>query len=153
MNKSVMQLPCLLALLFIPLLSVFAEERALGSGEKVLPMKLNIQVGKGSFSAVLYDNPSTVAFLTKLPLTINMSELNGNEKFYYFKDQLPSESQNIGIIKTGDLMLYGADCLVIFHKSFTASYRYTRIGYITDSTGLASSLGHGSVQVTFSILK
>lgn len=119
-------------------------------GDNTMP-KVNIQVGSASFKAVLYDNPSTQAFLAQLPLTLNMSELNGNEKYYNLSDSLPTDSQRVENIKTGDLMLYGSDCFVLFYKSFFTSYSYTRLGYIENVSGLADALGRGSVEVTFSI--
>lgn len=109
-----------------------------------------IQVGNKSFRATLYDNDSTRALTAKLPLTLNMDELNGNEKLYFFSEKFPANSERVGNIRSGDLMLYGSDCLVLFYKSFSTSYSYTRLGYIEDANGLAAALGGGSVQVTFS---
>lgn len=112
---------------------------------------LNIQVGNKNFTATLYDNDAMQTLLDKLPLTLNMGELNGNEKFYFFSERLPTDSERVENIKTGDLMLYGSDCLVLFYESFSTSYSYTRLGYIEDVAGLADALGHGSVEVTFGI--
>ena len=88
-------------------------------------MKLNIKVGDKNFTATLESNNTTKSLLEKLPLTISMSELHGNEKYYYFNESLPTNSERIGNINTGDLMLYGSDCLVLFYKSFSTSYSYT----------------------------
>ena len=112
---------------------------------------VNIQVGNKKFTVILSDNDSTRALLDKIPLTLNMDELNGNEKFYFFSEKFPTNSERVGNIKTGDLMLYGSDCLVLFYESFPTSYSYTKLGYVEDVTGLADALGSGSVQVTFSI--
>lgn len=112
---------------------------------------LNIQVGSRDFTAIIYDNATTKSLLERLPMTLDMSELNGNEKYYYLSDSLPTNSERVGNIHTGDLMLYGSDCLVLFYESFSTSYSYTRIGYIEDTEGLAKALGSGDVQVTFSI--
>lgn len=113
--------------------------------------KLNIQVGNQDFTVILYDNPTTRALLERLPMTLDMSELNGNEKYYYLSYSLPTNSERAGNIHTGDLMLYGSDCLVLFYESFSTSYNYTKLGYIEDVTGLANALGSGDVQVSFSI--
>ena len=43
---------------------------------------LKITVGSVSFSAVLEDNVTTKAFRKLLPMTVNMSELNGDENRY-----------------------------------------------------------------------
>ena len=41
-------------------------------------------------------------------MTVDMSELHGNEKYYYLSNGLPTASSNPGTIRTGDLMLYGS---------------------------------------------
>ena len=114
-------------------------------------MKLNIKVGDKNFTATLESNNTTKSLLEKLPLTINMSELHGNEKYYYFDESLPTNSQRIGNINTGDLMLYGLDCLVLFYKSFSTSYSYTRLGHIDNPQGLADVVGSGNITVTFEV--
>jgi len=112
---------------------------------------LNIQITAGgqTFSAVLYNNNTVQEFVGLLPLTLDMSELNGNEKYYYFDGSLPTDSENVGYINTGDIMLYGSDCLVLFYDSFSTPYSYTRLGYVNDPDGLADALGSGDVTVTF----
>ena len=112
---------------------------------------ISIQVGNTSFTATLYDNDSTRALLEQMPMTLDMSDMNGNEKYYYFTDSIPSDSEHIGDIHAGDLMLYGSDCLVLFYESFSTSYSYTRLGYTEDISGLIEALGQGDVQVTFAI--
>lgn len=113
--------------------------------------KLKITVGNKSFSAILEDNETANAFKEMLPLTLGMSELNGNEKYYYLDDSLPSESEVPDKINTGDIMLYSSECLVVFYKSFSTSYSYTTIGHIEDTDGFAKALGNGNVTVTFEL--
>lgn len=112
---------------------------------------LSIQVGNINFKAILYDNVSTQALIEKFPLTLDMGELNGNEKFYFFSENLPTDSEEMVKVKTGDLMLYGSDCLVLFYENFSTSYSYTRLGYIEDVRGLVDALGNSSVEVTFDL--
>lgn len=114
-------------------------------------MRLNIKVGDKNFKATLESNNTTKSLLEKLPLTINMSELHGNEKYYYFDESLPTNSERIENINTGDLMLYGSDCLVLFYKSFSTSYSYTRLGHIDNPQGLADVVGSGNITVTFEV--
>jgi hypothetical protein len=111
--------------------------------------KIKITVNSQTFTATLFDNNSAKAFREMLPITLNMTELNGNEKYYDLPKSLPTNSSNPGTIKNGDLMLYGSKTLVLFYKTFSTSYSYTKLGSIDDVTGLASVLGSGDVTVTF----
>lgn len=111
--------------------------------------KIKITVNSKTFTATLLDNNSAKAFKEMLPLTIYMTELNGNEKYYDMPNSLPTNSTNPGTIKNGDLMLYGSKTLVLFYKTFSTSYNYTKLGSIDDVTGLASVLGSENVTVTF----
>lgn len=109
---------------------------------------LIIRVGEQTFTAQLADNDAAAALMERLPLTIQMSELNGNEKYHYLDESLPTDAETPGKIHTGDLMLYGDDCLVLFYESFSSGYRYTQLGSIADAAGLAEALGTGVVTVT-----
>lgn len=113
--------------------------------------KLKISIGSTSFTATLEDNAAATAFKALLPMTIKMSEMNGNEKYYYLDDNLPTASSRPGTIRTGDLMLYGSNCLVLFYKTFSSSYSYTRLGRIENPSGLQAALGSGSATLTFEL--
>jgi hypothetical protein len=82
-------------------------------------------------------------------MTINMRDLTINEKYYDLPNSLPKNSSNPETIKNGDLMLYGSKTLVLFYKTFSTSYSYTKLGSIDDVASLASALGTGNVTVTF----
>lgn len=112
---------------------------------------LQIQVDDATFSATLLDTPATEALLDLLPLTLNMQELNGNEKYATLPQALPTDAAQPGQIQTGDLMLYGSDCLVLFYEDFPTSYSYTPLGKIDDPQGLAQALGAGNVEVHLEI--
>lgn len=120
--------------------------------ENTTPMangKIKIKVGSQIFTATLLDNNSAKAFKEILPLTINMVELNNNEKYYDLSNSLPTNSSNPGTITNGNLMVYDSKTLVLFYKTFSTSYSYTKLGFVDDVTGLASALGSGNVTVTF----
>ena len=110
--------------------------------------KIKITVNSQIFTASLLDNNTAKAFKELLPMTIQMTELNGNEKYYDLPKSLPTNATNPGSIKNGDLMLYGSKTLVLFYKTFPTSYSYTKLGSIDDATGLEEALGTGNVSVT-----
>ncbi|MHA4844797.1 cyclophilin-like fold protein [Flavitalea antarctica] len=113
--------------------------------------KLKIIVGTNVFTATLSNNATVTAFTTRLPLTIQMKDLNGNEKFFDLPDNLPANASNPGTIQAGDLRLYGSNTLVLFYKTFSTSYPYTPMGRIDDASGLAAALGSADVRVTFAL--
>lgn len=117
--------------------------------QEVNDMKLTLTIGGQTFSATLLDNDAARALADRLPLTLDMSELNGNEKYFYLDGALPTNAVSPGQIHTGDLMLFGDNCLVLFYESFSTGYRYTRLGQVDNPAGLAAALGQGSCQVTF----
>ncbi|WP_298350626.1 cyclophilin-like fold protein [Runella sp.] len=111
--------------------------------------KVRIKIGASTFTATLLDNPTAKAFKALLPLTISMKELNNNEKFFDLPKSLPTNSSVPASIQSGDLMLYGSNTLVLFYKSFSTSYSYSKLGKIEDVNGLVAALGTGNVTVTF----
>jgi hypothetical protein len=112
---------------------------------------LIITIGGKPFGATLSDNSTAAAFKALLPLSVSMSELNGNEKLYRLPTNLPAQPSRPVSIQSGDLMLYGANTVVLFYKSFPTTYSYTRIGRIDDPAGLERAVGAGSVTVTFAV--
>ncbi len=110
-------------------------------------MKVKITAGGKSFTAELEDSETGKSFWGKLPLTLEMSELNGNEKYCYGVS-LPRKDLFYDTIAAGDLMLYSGNCVVLFYGA-AGGYSYTRIGKIANVTGLAAALGTGDVSVKF----
>jgi len=109
-----------------------------------------ITVGERPFAITLTDNAAARAFAAQLPLTLDMSELNGNEKHADLPEALPASASRPGTIHNGDLMLYGTNTLVVFYATFNSSYSYTRLGRVDDPADLPHALGRRSVRVVFS---
>jgi hypothetical protein len=113
--------------------------------------QMTIRIGTKTFTATLYDNATAAAFKALLPMTVNMDELNGNEKHFDLSGNLPTNSSNPRIIQSGDLMIWGSHTLVLFYKAFPTSYSYTMLGCINDTEGLAAAVGSGNVTVTYEL--
>jgi len=111
-----------------------------------------ITVGQTTFYATLADNETATEFKKLLPMTVSMTELNGNEKYCALSVSLPTDASNPGTIRNGDIMLYGPRTLVLFYESFQTSYSYTRVGTVDNPSGLENALGTGNVTVTFALL-
>lgn len=114
---------------------------------------IQIAIGTKTFTASLYDNDTVKELLERFPMTLRMDELHGNEKYYYFSNGLPNAAQSVTQIYTGDLKLFGSDCLVLFYKDFTTFFSYTSLGQIDDPEGLSEALGSGSIELQFSVIQ
>lgn len=114
-------------------------------------ININIRIGSSDFSAKLYDNKTVRELIKKFPITYNMSELNGNEKYYYMSESIPTDSKVPDNINKGEIMLYGSDCLVIFYDTFPNSYSYTKLGYIEDASELENAVGKGNIDIKFEL--
>ena len=108
---------------------------------------MNIKVNNKIFKIVLEDNKTVKSLTQKLPLTLEMSDLNNNEKYCYLDFSLPTDSKSVKNIKKGDIMLFGNNCLVIFYKSFKTSYSYTKIGHIENPADIETALGRKDIKV------
>ena len=60
--------------------------------KEAIPMKnsVTIQINGKNFSATLEDNPTARAFAEMIPLEVDMTELNGNEKYFYLDKNCPA---------------------------------------------------------------
>ena len=123
---------------------------AAGVSEKTKESRMWMTIYGRRLAITLADNNTARAFSAQLPLTLHMEELNGNEKHAKLPTSLPANASRPGIIRNGDLMLYGDDTLVVFYSTFDSTYSYTRIGRVDDANGLAQALGPRSARITFS---
>ncbi len=122
-----------------------------GDTSESMERNITISVNETSFAATLADSDAARAFAAMLPLMLDMSEMNGNEKYHYLSEELPTDSYRPGTIQAGDLMLYGSSCIVLFYETFSSGYSYTRLGQIDNPEGLAAALGSGNVSVRFEV--
>lgn len=108
-----------------------------------------LEINGNIFKVELENNSLALAFYNTLPQSLKMKELNGNEKYCNISTNLPSNPCYYKTIHSGDIMLWGSNCIVIFYQTFETSYAYTKIGKILDTTKIKQCLGAGNIVVNF----
>ncbi len=118
------------------------------SSESKELMSMTVQINGKESKVLLEENDTAREFFNKLPLTITMYELNGNEKYFYFGSSFPNHPVSLENVEAGDLMLYGDNCLVLFYKTFPTSYSYTKLGKLVDPS-ILEEIGDSNLTITF----
>jgi hypothetical protein len=120
---------------------------ATGTSKEV---RMWMTAGGQRFAITLADTDAARSFAARLPMTLDMTDLNGNEKKFDLPKNLPANPIRPVTIRKGDLMLWGNNTLVVFYMTFNSPYSYTRLGQVSDPIGLEQALGRGDVRVQFS---
>ena len=107
-------------------------------------------VSEHRFAITLADNAAARELAGRLPLALNMGELNGAEKHGRLPEPRAQNASKLGTIRSGDLMLYSVGTLVVFYSTFESSYSYARLGRVDDPARLAEALGKGGAKLVFS---
>jgi hypothetical protein len=130
--------------------AIVAQDASGASANNPEEARMWMTVGERRFAITLADTDAARAFAAQLPLTLDMAELNGNEKHADLSQSLPTDASRPGTIHNGDLMLYGSNTVVIFYETFRSSYSYTRLGRVDDPNDLSHVLGRRNSRVIFS---
>ena len=104
--------------------------------EEMTMDKVYININNKKLRIDLENNSTTSALIKLLPLELSMNDLNGNEKYVYLNESLPTNTYSPKHVEAGDVMLFGDNCLVIFYESFDTSYSYSKIGHINNLPSL-----------------
>ncbi len=133
------------------LLKQALDERDKGMEQEEIIKNISVTIDGKKYVAELENNETAQAFYKNyfmdVPAEFLMEELNWNEKYVYLQVwNLPTNSKVPEKIETWDIMLYWSDCIVIFYKSFSTSYSYTKIGHIKN----LEALWDANVKVVFS---
>ena len=112
--------------------------------EEMTMDKVYININNKKLGIDLENNSTTSALIKLLPLVLSMNDLNGNEKYVYLNESLPTNTYSPKHIEAGDVMLFGDNCLVIFYESFDTSYSYSKIGHIDN----LPELGDENIDIT-----
>ena len=115
--------------------------------EEMTMDKVYININNKKFGIDLENNSTTSALIRLLPLELSMNDLNGNEKYVYLNESLPTNTYSPKHIEVGDVMLFGDNCLVIFYESFDTSYSYTKIGHINN----LPNLNDGKISISIDV--
>ena len=115
--------------------------------EEMTMDKVYININNKKLGIDLENNSTTSALIKLLPLKLSMNDLNGNEKYVYLNESLPTNTYSPKHIEAGDVMLFGDNCLVIFYESFDTSYSYSKIGHINN----LPSLDDGNISISIDV--
>jgi hypothetical protein len=111
--------------------------------------KFQIDVGGKTFEGTFASNETAAELERRLPLTLDMSELAGNEKYDKTGQEFPGSEEFPSELHAGEIWIYSGDYIVLFYKDHeNPGYRYQFAGSLDDPTGLAEAVGSGNVQVT-----
>ena len=133
------------------LLKQALDERDKEMEQEEIIKNISVTIDGKKYVAELENNETAQAFYKNFfvdtPAEFLMEELNWNEKYVYLQVwNLPTNSKVPEKIEAWDIMLYWSDCIVIFYKSFSTSYSYTKIGHIKN----LEALWDANVKVVFS---
>jgi quercetin dioxygenase-like cupin family protein len=127
-----------------------AKGQATATASETEDARMWMTIGDRRFAVTLAATDAARALATRLPLSLDMAELNGNEKHADVAQPLPVETIRPGTIHAGDIMLYGTRTIVVFYETFRSNYSYTHLGHVDDADDLRAALGRGKVRVLFS---
>lgn len=71
-----------------------------------------------TFTITLNQSQAAQEFLNLLPLTLDMRDVNGNEKYAVLNQTFTNDDEKAGTIHAGDLKLWSGDGLVLFYDDF-----------------------------------
>ncbi|WP_433569408.1 cyclophilin-like fold protein [Tractidigestivibacter sp.] len=108
-----------------------------------------LEVGERAFTGSFADTEAADELASQLPLSLEMNELSGNEKFCYTDQEFPGEEEVPSELHAGEIWIYSGSCIVLFYKNHAnAGYSYKFVGSLDDASGLEEAVGTGSVEIT-----
>jgi Uncharacterized conserved protein len=123
------------------------QEKIIESQDQKEMNKITLEINQKEFQVTLVKNNAVEQLLLELPMSMEMNDLNRNEKYYYFNHSIPTKSESVGHIEVGDFMLFGDNCLVLFYDSFDTSYSYTRLGHVDNVDEFVKTVGNTNIKV------
>lgn len=110
---------------------------------------VKVHAGNQVMTAQLEDNPTTRAFMKKLPVTLHMQNLYGREMCYrYGANALPTGNLRSDSYQVGDIAYWPPrGSLVILYKQNGEHFERQQIGHI--ASGAEMFANAGAMDVTF----
>jgi len=113
--------------------------------------KIRLTFGAHTLTATLTDNSTTRAFVAKLPLTLPMMDLYGNEMCYRFDEALPTDSAYNQGYEVGDILYWPPrHSFVIRYAQNGEVFEMQKMGKV--DAGVEIFEGIGDVDVTFELI-
>ncbi len=106
---------------------------------------IKVSINGKTYDAKIESNNTAKEFLDILPLSLSMTDSEGNRKYSYMYSGLNTNTLKIKDMQAGDIALSGNSTVVVFYKSTKSSGKFIKIGHID---GLPD-LGNGSASVSF----
>lgn len=106
---------------------------------------IKVSINGKTYDAKVESNNTAKEFLDILPLSLSMTDSEGNRKYSYMYSGLNTNTLKIKDMQAGDIALSGSSTVVVFYKSTKSSGKFIKIGHID---GLPD-LGNGSASVSF----
>ncbi|MBR0151811.1 MAG: hypothetical protein IJP89_10675 [Synergistaceae bacterium] len=111
-------------------------------------LRIKLTVNGHTLTATLEDNPTSRAFVAKLPFTLPMMDLYGREMCYRFDDALPTGKLTSSNYKVGDLAYWPPrHSFVILYEQNGERFQRQHLGRI--DSGVEIFNGIGDVDVLF----
>ena len=106
---------------------------------------IKVDINGTSYDATLFSNNTAKEFLGILPISVDMSDADGNRKSGYMFSGLAIVTPSTRDMSAGDIALFGKSTIVIFYKDTKSSGKFIKLGHIDN----LPDLGNGEVSVSF----
>ncbi len=119
--------------------------------EKSATVKIKITVGHNVLDAILENNATTRALVSKMPMTLRMQDLYGREMCYRYGAQaLPTEQLRADGYAVGDIAYWPpGGSLVILYEQNGEQFERQHLGHILSGVEIFKSTG--TVDVCFAV--
>jgi hypothetical protein len=138
------KLPTVLLISLILTDSADCQEKNLAEAK----LKIRIVIGDTALTATMYENPTTLDFLSMLPLTLKLEDYAKTEKISYLSRKLSVKDSPSGSDPSpGDIAYYSPwGNLAIFYRDFGYSSGLLILGKLDSSIDLLSKYD-GSIEL------